>query len=159
MAAPRHRRHLIPDSKAYSRPAFEAVEPWAVNLFSLDDGDLSSQFARGKGAESGIGSRSTVTQGVLRATSYIYDGGDTIGRRDQLAFTLSLTERNALSPSFNWTNSTSSAPKTNSTGHNEHDRNPTEKTVKSTKLIVILPLITVWLQVRVLPGPPMKSVL
>jgi hypothetical protein len=29
-----------------------------------------------------------------------------------------------------------------------------ENQVKSTKLIDILPLITVWLQVRVLPGPP-----
>ena len=29
-----------------------------------------------------------------------------------------------------------------------------KSTVKSTKLIDILPLITVWLQVRVLPGPP-----
>jgi len=29
-----------------------------------------------------------------------------------------------------------------------------ENALKSTKLIDILPLITVWLQVRVLPGPP-----
>jgi hypothetical protein len=32
--------------------------------------------------------------------------------------------------------------------------NPNETAVKSTKLIDIPPLITVWLQVRVLPGPP-----
>jgi hypothetical protein len=32
-----------------------------------------------------------------------------------------------------------------------------KSTVKSTKLIAILSLITVWLQVRVLPGPPRKS--
>jgi hypothetical protein len=32
-----------------------------------------------------------------------------------------------------------------------------ENAAKSTKLIDILPLITVWLQVRVLPGPPSKS--
>jgi hypothetical protein len=32
-----------------------------------------------------------------------------------------------------------------------------EMEAKSTKTINILPLITVWLQVRVLPGPPMKS--
>jgi hypothetical protein len=34
--------------------------------------------------------------------------------------------------------------------------NSNENAAKSTKLIHILPLITVWLQVRVLPGPPMK---
>jgi hypothetical protein len=32
--------------------------------------------------------------------------------------------------------------------------NRNENAVKSTKSIDILPLITVWLQVRVLPGPP-----
>jgi hypothetical protein len=32
-----------------------------------------------------------------------------------------------------------------------------ENQVKSTKLIDILPLITVWLQVRVLPGPPQQN--
>jgi hypothetical protein len=32
--------------------------------------------------------------------------------------------------------------------------NSNEKTAKSTNLIDIPPLITVWLQVRVLPGPP-----
>jgi hypothetical protein len=39
--------------------------------------------------------------------------------------------------------------KTQRTRSNAH-----ETAVKSTKLIDILPLITVWLQVRVLPGPP-----
>jgi hypothetical protein len=33
-----------------------------------------------------------------------------------------------------------------------------ENAGKSTKPIDILPLMTVWLQVRVLPGPPTKSV-
>jgi hypothetical protein len=33
---------------------------------------------------------------------------------------------------------------------------PNKNAGKSTKLIDILPLITVWLQVRVLPGPPVK---
>jgi hypothetical protein len=35
--------------------------------------------------------------------------------------------------------------------------NSTESPAKSTNLIDIPSLITVWLQVRVLPGPPMKS--
>jgi hypothetical protein len=35
--------------------------------------------------------------------------------------------------------------------------NSNENVAKSTKLTDILPLITVWLQVRVLPGPPKKS--
>src|SRR6185437_9429478 len=34
---------------------------------------------------------------------------------------------------------------------------PNENAEKSTKAINILPLITVWLQVRVLPGPPRKT--
>ena len=34
-----------------------------------------------------------------------------------------------------------------------------ENAAKSTKPIDILPLITVWLQVRVLPGPPMKTII
>jgi hypothetical protein len=37
----------------------------------------------------------------------------------------------------------------------QRTRSKSNKTAaKSTKLIDILPLITVWLQVRVLPGPP-----
>jgi hypothetical protein len=32
-----------------------------------------------------------------------------------------------------------------------------QNAAKSTKLIDILPLITVWLQVRVLPGPPLNQ--
>jgi len=40
-------------------------------------------------------------------------------------------------------------PDRNATDANETNKN----TAKSTKLIDILPLITVWLQVRVLPGP------
>jgi len=35
--------------------------------------------------------------------------------------------------------------------------NSSDNEVKSTKLIDILPLITVWLQVRVLPGPPVHQ--
>jgi hypothetical protein len=33
-----------------------------------------------------------------------------------------------------------------------------ENSVKSTKLTDILPLITIWLQARVLPGPPTEFV-
>ncbi|WP_143029568.1 hypothetical protein [Bradyrhizobium brasilense] len=34
----------------------------------------------------------------------------------------------------------------------------TECAAKATKLIAILPLIAVWLQIRVLPGPPRGSI-
>jgi len=50
------------------------------------------------------------------------------------------------------------APETISSKRNERDGTHTKPPVKSTNLIDILPLITVWLQVRVLPGPPTKSV-
>jgi hypothetical protein len=48
---------------------------------------------------------------------------------------------------------TSFAPETNASA--QRTRTPSnENARKSTKPIVILPLIAVWLQVQVLPGPP-----
>jgi len=42
----------------------------------------------------------------------------------------------------------------------QQTRSNSSKTAgRSTKPIFILPLITVWLQVRVLPGPPMKTII
>jgi len=55
--------------------------------------------------------------------------------------------------SGNWRR-TSFAPEAISTKHNERDRYRTKIAATSTKLIDIPPLITVCLQVRVLPGAP-----
>jgi hypothetical protein len=51
---------------------------------------------------------------------------------------------------------TSFAPETTSPRRNERDRTQTNRS-KSTKRIDMLPFITVWLQIRVLPGPPVNQ--
>jgi hypothetical protein len=59
-----------------------------------------------------------------------------------------------------FTNRTSFAPETTSTKRNERDQTQTKKQQNQRSRSIscrILPLITVWLQVRVLPGPPVFS--
>lgn len=72
--------------KAHSRPAFEAADHWAVNLLSLDQEDLSTQFARsgkdkfaGVETDAGVGGVPLLKGCCARfqcATQHIYEGGD-----------------------------------------------------------------------------------
>lgn len=72
---------------AFSRPAFEVVERWAVNLLSSEQEDLAMQFARagndkfaGVEVDSGVNGGPPLLNGCvarfLCATMHIYDGGD-----------------------------------------------------------------------------------
>lgn len=72
--------------KAFSRPAFEAAQHWAVNLLSSDQEELSNQFARagkdkfvGVECETGVGGIPLFKACCARfqcAAQHIYEGGD-----------------------------------------------------------------------------------